>query len=74
MFTLREDETGRYYEITGVGTITPVLAGIVDTKAWCPRRATSLAHLLARVYLLLQAYATLRFRSRGRWRLKSGDL
>jgi hypothetical protein len=44
VFTPREDETGRYYEITGAGTITPVLAGIVDTKAWCPRRATSLAH------------------------------
>jgi hypothetical protein len=30
--------------------------------------------LLTRVDLLLQANATLRFRSRGRWRLKSGDL
>jgi hypothetical protein len=34
----REDETGRYYEITGIGAVTPVLAGFVDTKAWCPRR------------------------------------
>jgi hypothetical protein len=37
VFTPREDATGRYYEITGVGTVTPVLAGLVDTKAWCPR-------------------------------------
>ena len=44
MFTPREDTTGRYNEITGVGTVTPVLARIVDTKAWCPRGATSLAY------------------------------
>jgi hypothetical protein len=38
VFTPRETRRGRYYEITGTQTVTPVLAGIVDTKAWCPRR------------------------------------
>ena len=38
MFTPRQDAEGRYYEITAVGTVTPVLEGLVDTKAWCPRR------------------------------------
>ena len=37
-FTPQEDAMGRYYEITGLGTVTPVLDGVVDTKAWCPRR------------------------------------
>jgi len=44
MFTPRQDAEARYYEISAIGTVTPVLEGLVDTKAWCPRRDTSLAH------------------------------
>jgi hypothetical protein len=37
---------------------------------WCVPEHTHSA-LLVRMYRLLQAYATLRFRAQGKWRLKS---
>ena len=40
MFTPRQDAEARYYEISAIGTVTPVLEGLVDTKAWCLRRDT----------------------------------
>jgi hypothetical protein len=37
-FTPRQDAEARYYEISAIGTVTPALEVLVDTKAWCPRR------------------------------------
>ena len=38
VFTPKADDRGRYYEVTGVRTVTPVPAGVVDTKGVVSRR------------------------------------
>ena len=62
-------------EFVGYGSLGPLVAGTVLDglgKAGVSPTGHVSSALLARVYLLFQAYATLRFRPRGRWRLKSG--
>jgi hypothetical protein len=61
---------GRYYEITGLGTVTSVLEASSIQRCGVPD-GTRPGALLVRAYLLFHAYATLRFRSHGRWSVKS---
>ena len=59
-------------EFTGQGRRDPILAGVAEAWKGLPQRYVSPtgrtdSALLVRVYLLLQAYATLRFRAQGKW-------
>jgi hypothetical protein len=38
VFTPRKDETGRYYEFVGQGSISEVVCGAVLPKEWWPQR------------------------------------
>ena len=38
VFTPRKDETGRYYEFVGQGSISEIVCGAVLPKEWWPQR------------------------------------
>jgi hypothetical protein len=46
VFNPQERDGERFYTFEGAGTISPVIAGVAGLqRVWCPRRATSPAHL-----------------------------
>jgi hypothetical protein len=65
---------GLTYEFVGQASFGGVLVGVICPKAGVAPRGHATSVVLARLYVLLQAYATLRFRPVSRWALKPASL